>query len=93
MSTPNYNEPNKGFRDKWFHGKDRELLAQGKWNEIDLGDISEHDIDWRIRQGHLAECRGDYETAQAIYDSVGLKRDVSSGGDGETLDGEVENNG
>ena len=92
MNTSNYNEPNKGFRDKWFSGRDRELLVQGKWAEIDLGDVPEHDIDGHIRQGYLAECRGDYETAQKIYDSVGLKRDVI-GGDGDTLDGEVEHYG
>ena len=94
MSTPKTtpNEPNKGFRDKWFSGSDRELLRQGKWNEIDLGDISEHDHAGRVRQGYLAECRGDYETAQAIYDSIGFERDVTNG-DGETLDSEVEQYG
>ena len=87
MSTPNTtpNEPNKGFRDKWFSGNDRELLRQGKWAEIDLGSrtesglISEHDHAGRVRQGYLAECRGDYETAQAIYDSIGFDRVVFDG--------------
>jgi len=88
-TTPN--EPHKSFRDKWFRGKDRELLAQGKWNEIDLGDIPEADLDGRVRQGYLAECRGDYETAQAIYDSVGLDRVAAESDD--TLDGEVEHYG
>ena len=93
MNTPNTtsNEPHKAFRDKWFHDKDRELLLQGKWNEIDLGVISEHDHDGRVRQGYLAECRGDYETAQAIYDSVGLDRVAAESDD--TLDGEVEHYG
>ena len=94
MNTPktNSNEPHKTFRDKWFHGKDRELLAQGKWNEIVLGDISEHDHDGRVRQGYLAECRGDYETAQAIYDSIGFDRVVVDD-EGNLLDNEVENDG
>ena len=65
-------EPHHVFRDKWFHGKDRELLRQGKWPEIDLGYISEHDCDGRVRQGYLAELRGDLETAQAIYESIGI---------------------
>ena len=88
--SANYNEPNKGFRDKWFHGKDRELLAQGKWNEIDLGDVPEHDHDGRVRQGYLAECAGDFDTAQKIYDSIGFDRVVSDE-EGPLLDGEVEN--
>jgi len=87
----NYNEPHKTFRDKWFHGNNREMLRQGKWHLIDLGTISEYDIDGRIRQGYLAECRGDYETAQAIYDSIGFDRIADD--EGELLDGEVEHYG
>jgi hypothetical protein len=70
--SPNYNEPHKSFRDKWFAGKNRELLRLGNWHLIELGVILEHDYDGRVRQGYLAECRGDYQTAQAIYDSIGL---------------------
>ena len=91
MST-NCNEPHKTFRDQWFHGKDRELLAQGNWHLIDLGDISEHDHDGRVRQGYLAECRGDYEIAQAIYDSLGFDRVVSDD-EGPLMDEEVEHHG
>ena len=90
--SASYNEPDKTFRDKWFHGKDRGLLAQGKWNLIDLGDISEHDHGGRVRQGYLAECRGDFETAQAIYDSIGFDRAVSDD-EAPLMDGEVEHHG
>jgi hypothetical protein len=85
-------EQDKIFRDKYFHGKDRELLAAGRFGEIDLGDISEHDIDGRIRQGYLAELRGDFETARAIYDSVGFTERLNDDEDNEgpLLDEEVE---
>ena len=85
------NEPHKAFRDKWFSGKDRELLSQGKWKDIDLGDISEHDRDGRVRQGYLAELRGETETAQAIYDSIGFNRVACDPDD--LLDTEVEHYG
>jgi hypothetical protein len=65
-------EQDKLFRDKYFHGKDRELLAAGHFEEIDLGDISEHDIGGRIRQGYLAELHGDIQTARQIYASIGF---------------------
>jgi hypothetical protein len=88
----NYNEPDKTFRDKWFHGKDRELLAQGKWHLIDLGDVPEHDFDGRIRQGYLAELRGETDTARQIYDSVGFTERLhdESDDEGPLLDEEVE---
>ena len=91
MNT-NYNEPHKAFRDKWFHGNDRELLRQGQWDKIDLGTIPEQDLDGRVRQGYLAECAGDVEAAQAIYDSIGFDR-VASDDEGELLDTEAEHYG
>ena len=90
--SASYNEPDKAFRDKWFHGKDRELLAQGKWNLIDLGDISEHDHNGRVRQGYIAECCGDTEAAQEIYDSIGFDR-VGFDEESPLLDGEAEHHG
>ena len=66
------NERDKAFRDRYFNGLNRVLLSVGGENEIDLGDISEHDVAGRIRQGYLAELRGDTEGAKAIYDSVGF---------------------
>ena len=92
MNT-NYNEPHKTFRDKWFKGSDRELLRQGQWDKIDLGTIPEHDYGGRVRQGYLAECAGNYETAQAIYDSIGFDRVASVDGDEGLLDTEVEHHG
>jgi hypothetical protein len=91
----NCNEPDKAFRDKWFHGKDRELLAQGKWHMIDLGDVPEHDFDGRIRQGYLVELGGDMDTAQQIYASVGFAErlnddDYDYDYDERLLDEEVE---
>jgi hypothetical protein len=86
------NEPHTTFRDQWFHGKDRELLRQGNWHLIEPGDIPEHDLAGRIRQGYLAECGGDCERAQAIYDSIGFER-VVSGDDGPLLDEEAEHYG
>ena len=73
------NEPDKTFRDTWFHGKDRELLAQGQWHLIDPGGVLEHDIGGRVRQGYLAECRGEFETARAIYDSIGFDKEPGKG--------------
>jgi hypothetical protein len=72
MKKRNRAEPHKKFRDKWFGGKNRELLKAGKWDEIDLGVISEHDFGGRVRQGYLAELSGDIETAKAIYESRGF---------------------
>lgn len=66
-------EPDKKFRDKYFHGLDRVLLLVGGYHEIDLGDISEHDLDGRVRQGYLAEIKGNKKLAKQIYDSIGFK--------------------
>lgn len=41
--------------------------------EIDLGDIPEHGIGGRIRQGYIAEWNGDKATTKAIYNSIGFK--------------------
>jgi hypothetical protein len=86
-------EQDKLFRDKYFHGKDRELLAAGRFEEIDLGDISEHDVGGRIRQGYLAELRGDTQTARQIYAGIGFTERLNAGFDddeGPLLDEEVE---
>ena len=65
-------EPDSEFRDIYFNGKDRDLLKQGQYQLIELGVISEHDIAGRVRQGYLAELRGDWETAANCYDSIGF---------------------
>ncbi len=86
------NEPDKEFRDRAFHGKDRVLLMLNHPECIDLGDISEHDTDGRIRQGYLAELCGEYDTARQIYESVGFTERLNDD-EGPLLDTEVEHYG
>ena len=86
-------ESDREFRNRFFHGKDRVLLLLDKSAAINLGDISEHDTDGRIRQGYLAELRGDTDTAAQIYDSVGFTERLNDDYDEQLLDDEVEHYG
>ena len=64
-------EPDIDFRDRFFSLRNfRTLLKEGKHHEIDLVYVAEYDLAGRVRQGYLAELRGDYETAKNCYDSV-----------------------
>lgn len=65
-------EPDRDFRNRLFHGKDRIRLMLDQPQRIELGDIPEQDLDGRIRQGYLAELGGDIEAARRIYGSAGF---------------------
>lgn len=54
-------------------GNDLNMDARKVLGEIDLGDIPEHGIGGRIRQGYIAEWNGDKATTKAIYNSIGFK--------------------